>query len=147
MSLTQVKNILLAVGAVAGSAITYLVGGWDSAMQTLVVFMVADFLCGLIVAGVFHNSGKTEMGALDSRASFKGLCRKILIILSVITAAYLDRVLGDAGFTRTAVIMFFIANEGLSIIENLALMGVPFPRKVRQALEQLKSENDDYSKE
>ena len=143
--MTQIKHTIIGLLAVAGSAFTYLVGEWDTAMQTLIVFMGVDFICGLIVAGVFHNSGKTEMGALDSRASFKGLCRKVVIILSVITASYLDRILGDAGFTRTAVIMFFIANEGLSIVENLALMGVPFPDKVKTALEQLKAENDDHT--
>lgn len=147
MSLNQIKHIVIGFLAVAGSALTQLIGEWDTAMQTLTVLMAADFICGLIVAGVFKKSGKSELGALDSRASFKGLMRKVTIIFAVISATYLDKVLGDAAFTRTTVIMFFIANEGLSIVENMAIMGVPFPRIVRQALEQLKSENDDYSKE
>lgn len=141
-SITAVKNVILGAAAAIGSAIAYLLGGFDTAMQTLVIFMVLDYACGLMVAGVFMKSLKTASGALDSRIGFKGIMKKVVIILAVIAGEFLDKIMGDSGYTRTAIILFFIANEGLSIIENLALMGVPFPDKVKVILEQLKDKND-----
>ncbi len=79
------KGICTAVGVV-GSAIAAAFGGWDQALVTLVIFMVIDYLSGLIVAGIFHNSRKTENGALESRAGWKGLCRKGVTLLFVLIA-------------------------------------------------------------
>lgn len=142
-----IKNWIVAAASLAGSALITHFGGWDTGMQTLIVFIAVDYVCGLIVAGIFHKSRKTETGTLESRAGLKGIFRKIGILFAVIVAVYLDRVLGDAAFARTAVILFFCANEGLSIVENLGLMGVPFPVAVKKALEQLHKDKPDKAEE
>lgn len=138
----QIKNTVLAGLAAAGGFLVSALGGWDVTLQVLVGFMAADYITGLVVAGVFHNSGKTENGALESRAGFKGLVRKCGILLLVFLAVMLDRATGY-GFIRPAVCLFFIANEGLSILENLGLMGVPYPAFLKNMLEALKKQGDD----
>ena len=92
--------ICTAIGVV-GSFIASLFGGWDAALATLVIFMAIDYVTGLIVAGVFHNSGKTENGALESRAGWKGLCRKGVSLLVVLVACRLDLITGT-NFIRDA---------------------------------------------
>ena len=106
-------------------------------MITLMIFMGIDYLTGLIVAGVFHTSEKTENGTLESRAGWKGLCRKGVSLLIVLVACRLDVVMGS-NFIRDAVVIAFIANETLSIIENAGLMGVPIPAMIVKAVEVLK---------
>ncbi|NCB05103.1 MAG: holin, partial [Clostridia bacterium] len=101
-----------------------------------------DFITGLIVAGVFKRSNKSKMGALDSRAGFKGLLKKCMILLMVILGTVLDLLVGTDTLVRTAVILFYIGNEGLSIVENFGLMGMPVPKKLRDALEVLKQKGD-----
>lgn len=133
----QMKDMALAAMAALGSVLANLFGGWDVALQVLVSFMAADYLTGLIVAGVFKKSPKSEGGALESRAGFKGLVRKGGILLMVLVAVWLDKLLG-AAYVRTAVCLFFIANEGLSILENLGLMGVPMLPFLKNMLEALK---------
>lgn len=122
---------------VVGSGIASLFGGFDAALITLLIFMGTDYLTGLIVAGVFHASKKTENGALESRAGWKGLCRKGVTLLIVLVACRLDLVMGS-NFIRDAVVIAFIANETISIIENAGLMGVPIPAVITQAIEVLK---------
>lgn len=129
------ETICLAVGMLGGGAAA-LFGGWDAAMVTLLLFMAVDYLTGLIVAGVFHRSGKTAGGALESRAGFKGLCRKGMELLVVLVACRLDLVLGSS-FIRDAVVIAFAANEVISIVENAGLMGVPMPQALVQAVEVL----------
>ena len=131
---------------VVGSTVAAAFGGWDAAMITLVSMMVIDYLTGVLVAGVFHNSPKTENGALESKAGWKGLCRKGMTLLIVLVAARLDIILGT-GFIRDAVIIGYIANETISIIENAGLMGVPITKKIKKAIEvlQQKGENDGTS--
>lgn len=129
------EGICTAVGVV-GSAITAAFGGWDQALVTLVIFMVIDYLSGLIVAGIFHNSRKTENGALESRAGWKGLCRKGVTLLFVLIAYRLDLALG-VNYIRNAVIIGFMANELISITENAGLMGIPLPTVVQNAIEVL----------
>lgn len=128
-------TICTAIGMV-GSGIAAAFGGWDAAMITLIIFMAVDYLTGLIVAGIFHNSPKSEGGTLESKAGWKGLCRKGMTLLIVLIAARLDMLLGT-GFIRDAVIIAYIANETISIIENAGLMGVPIPSAVRKAVEVL----------
>ena len=111
---------------VIGGFIASLFGGWDAALVTLIIFMAIDYITGLIVAGVFHNSEKTANGALESRAGWKGLCRKGVTLLVVLVACRLDLVMGS-NFIRDAVIIAFVANETISIIENAGLMGIPIP--------------------
>jgi len=119
-----------------GSLIASLFGGWDIALQCLVLFMGIDYIGGLAVAGVFHRSPKTETGTLESRAGFKGLCRKAAVLCLVLMAHYLDLVIG-ADFARDAVCIGFIVNEGLSILENVGLMGVAYPDVIKRALDVL----------
>ena len=132
------KELLcLTVGA-AGSAIAGLFGGWDASLLTLIIFMAIDYATGLIVAGVFHNSPKTENGAIESKAGWKGLCRKCMVLLFVLVAYRLDVLLG-AEYIRDAVCIGFILNEIISIVENAGLMGVPIPKVIINAIEVLKN--------
>ena len=131
---------------VIGSTIAALFGGWDAALVTLVIFMGVDYLTGLVVAGVFHNSEKTENGALESRAGWKGLCRKGVTLLVVLVSCRLDLVIGS-NFIRDAVVIAFIANETISIVENAGLMGVPIPGVVVRAIEILKKKAEAESED
>ena len=90
--------------------------------------MVTDYLTGLIVAGVFKKSPKTENGALESKAGWKGLCRKGMTLLYVLVAAQLEKMTGT-DIIRNAVIIGFIANEALSILENGGLMGIAYSKE------------------
>lgn len=131
------ESICTGIGVVGG-LIASLFGGWDAALITLMIFMGIDYLTGLIVAGVFHNSEKTENGTLESRAGWKGLCRKGVTLLIVLVACQLDLVMGS-NFIRDAVIIAFVANETISIIENAGLMGIPIPAAIMRAIEILKN--------
>jgi len=137
----KLKDLFVAVIGAIGAFIASLFGGWDAAMTTLVVFMGVDYLMGLIVAGVFKKSGKSENGALDSRAGFKGLLKKSIVLLIVLVAYRLDLVLGST-FIKDAVIIGYIANETISIIENAGLMGIPIPDVIKRAIDILKNKSD-----
>ena len=129
------------IGAI-GALIASLFGGWDTALATLMIFMATDYVTGLIVAGVFHTSQKSENGALESRAGWKGLCRKGVTLLVVLVACRLDLITGT-NFIRYAVIIAFICNETISIIENAGLMGIDIPPALTAAIEVLKKKSDD----
>lgn len=137
----NIKDILLTVIGTIGGFISWLFGGWSTAMITLIVFMAVDYLTGLIVAGVFKKSKKSDSGALESRAGFKGLCKKGVILLVVLVAAQLDLLTGS-NFIRDAVIIAFVANEALSIVENAGLMGIPIPPPITRAIEALRGKED-----
>ena len=130
-----------AVGAI-GAAIASLYGGWDAAMQTLIIFMAIDYITGLIVAGVFHTSPKTKTGTLESRAGWKGLIRKGETLLIVLVACRLDAVMATS-FVRDAVVIGFICNETISIIENAGLMGLPIPAALTKAVDILKQRSEE----
>lgn len=134
----NMKSGITSVIGVIGGMIASLFGGWDAALVTLVIFMGVDYVTGLIVAGVFHNSEKTKNGALESRAGWKGLCRKGVTLLVVLVACRLDVVMGS-NFIRDAVVIAFIANETISIIENAGLMGIPIPAAIMRAIDILKN--------
>ena len=140
----QMKSWITTLIGGIGSFIASLFGGWDAALVTLIIFMGIDYITGLIVAGVFHTSEKTPGGGLESRAGWKGLCRKGVTLLVVLVACRLDLVMGS-NFIRDAVVIAFIANETISIIENAGLMGVPIPGVVVRAIEILKkkAESED----
>ncbi len=121
----------------AGSVSASLFGGWDAALVTLLIFMGVDYVAGLIVAGVFHTSEKTESGTLESRAGWKGLCRKGVTLLVVLVACRLNLMMGS-NFIQDAVVIAFVANETISIIENAGLMGIPIPAVITKAIEVLK---------
>ena len=131
------KNTLCTAAGVAGSFIASLFGGWDTGIGTLVLFMGIDFFSGLAVAGVFKNSTKTETGALESKAGFKGLCRKCMTLLFVLIAYRLDLAIGT-NYIRDMVVIGFIANELISLVENAGLMGVPLPAILVKAIDVLK---------
>uniref|UniRef100_UPI0006D1000F phage holin family protein n=1 Tax=Clostridium sp. NkU-1 TaxID=1095009 RepID=UPI0006D1000F len=131
------KNILCTVAGVVGSFIASLFGGWDTGIGTLVLFMVIDFFSGLAVAGIFKRSTKTETGALESKAGFKGLCRKCMTLLFVLIAYRLDLAIGT-NYIRDMVIIGFMANELISIVENAGLMGLPLPAVLIKAIDVLK---------
>lgn len=99
--------------------------------------MGVDYITGLILAGVFKKSPKTPNGALESRAGWKGLARKGITLLIVLVAYRLDQII-NTSYIRDAVIIAFIANESISIIENAALMGIPIPKTITKAIELLK---------
>ncbi len=138
------KSTIVTVIGVIGSCIASLFGGWDAALVTLVIFMGVDYITGLIVAGVFHTSEKTPGGGLESRAGWKGLCRKGVTLLVVLVACRLDMVIGS-NFIRDAVVIAFIANETISIIENAGLMGIPIPSAIMKAIDILKNKAENKS--
>ena len=136
------KEWIFGILGIIGSFIAEALGGWDTALSTLIIFMGVDYITGLIVAGVFHNSEKTENGTLESRAGYKGLCRKGVILLIVLIAVRLDMVVGS-DLIRDAVIIAFICNESISIIENAGLMGVPIPKTLKRAIEILAKKDEE----
>lgn len=138
-------GILTGIGVVGGF-IASLFGGWDAALSTLIIFMGIDYVTGLIVAGVFNNSTKSANGALESRAGWKGLCRKGVTLLIVLIACRLDMVIGSS-FMRDAVVIAFIANELISIVENAGLMGIPVPAVIKKAIDILKSKSESEETE
>ena len=136
-----IKIFILSGVACVGAAITSLLGGWTGAMTTLVILMLIDYVTGIIVAGVFHASPKSSGGALSSAVGFKGICRKFVILLIVVVACRVDLLL-DTNIIRDATCIGFCANELVSITENAGLMGIPLPRKLMEAIEVLRGDND-----
>ena len=132
--------ICTAIGAV-GSFIASIFGGWDTALATLLIFMAVDYITGLLVAGVFHASPKSENGALESKAGFKGLIRKGLVLVVILVACRMDMLLG-VNYIRDAACIAFIVNELISMVENFGLMGVPFPEPIKEAIELLQNKGD-----
>lgn len=137
-----IRIFILSGVACVGAAIASLLGGWTGAMTTLVILMLIDYVTGIIVAGVFHNSPKCSGGALSSAAGFKGICRKFVILLIVVVACRVDLLL-DTNIIRDATCIGFCVNELVSITENAGLMGIPLPRKLVEAIEVLRGDNDN----
>lgn len=136
------KQMICTSAGAVGGFIASAFGGFDAAMITLLIFMTADYITGLLVAGVFHASPKSETGALESKAGFKGLVRKGMTLLFVLIACRLDMILG-VNYIRDAVCIAFIVNELISLVENGGLMGVPIPEPIMDAIEVLKKKGDD----
>lgn len=141
MDYNAVKNGVLAALAAVGSWIANSLGGWDASLQVLIALMVTDYITGVLVAAVWHKSNKSSSGTLNSVAGFKGILKKCAILLLVWIGVLLDNATGE-NYIRMAVILFFIGNEGISLLENLGLMGVPFPAFLRRALEALRDQVD-----
>lgn len=135
------KNRVLAILAVAGAFLVEQLGGWDTMLGLLMGCMAADVFTGVLLAAVWKKSGNTEGGRLESRAGFKGLCRKGLILLMVWLGVLMDQAL-ETAYIRSAIILFFVGNEGLSLLENLGLMGVKYPQVLKNALEVLRDKGD-----
>ena len=137
MTAYNVKNIVLILIASVGGVISSLLGGWDKLLKGLCICMVIDFLTGLILAIIFHKSQKTQNGCASSNEIFKGLAKKICILFLVALCVCIDN-MTNTHYIRNTAILFFIGNEGLSIIENTGQMGVPYPEFIKKALEALK---------
>ena len=118
--------------AACGGAIAGAMGGWDATLKVLVVMMAADYLTGVMVA-VMGKSEKTDFGGLSSKVGFVGLLKKGMMLLVVLVATMLDEAMGMA-ICRDAACWFYITNEGLSLLENMNLAGVPFPEKIKELL-------------
>lgn len=130
------KEILCTAIGIIGGALSFLFGGLDAALIVLLIFMAIDYITGVIVAAFFKNSDKSESGGLNSKAGWKGLVKKCVILLMVIVATMLDYVTGLT-IVRDGVITAFVANELLSIIENAGLMGIPMPEVIKKGLDVL----------
>lgn len=134
-------NILYSLVGAVGGFVAMVFGGWSDALITLIVFMALDYVTGLIVAGIFKKSKKSENGALESRAGFKGLCRKGVALMIVLVAVRLDIIMHTT-YIKDAVIIAFVANESISIIENAGLMGIPVPGIIARAIDVLRNESE-----
>ena len=130
------KNIVCVSIGMVGAAVSTIFGGWSEALTTLLICMVIDYITGLVVAGVFHNSPKTSTGALESNAGLKGLFRKAAMLLFVLVGHRLDLAVGTT-YIRDGVCIAFIANEVLSLVENAGPMGVPVPDVITKAIDVL----------
>lgn len=135
------KDVICMGVGIVGSFVASLFGGWTAAMTTLVIFMLIDYVSGLVLAGVFHKSNKTASGALESKAGWKGLCRKCMTFLFVLIAFRLDMILGSS-YIKDAVCIAFIVNEVISITENAGLMGIPIPKVITNAIDLLKNKEN-----
>lgn len=134
-------DFICTAAGVVGGFVTTLFGGWSAGIMFLIIFMAIDYISGLAVAGIFKNSKKTDSGALESRAGWKGLCRKGMTLAFIIVAQGLDVMLGTT-YIRDAVVIGFCVNEIISIVENAGLMGLPLPSALIQAIDILKSKAD-----
>ena len=127
------KETICAILSGISTALIYLLGGFDVALNCLLIAIVLDYVSGLIKA---YNT-KT----LSSRIGFRGLLKKLGILILVMVAVLVDRVTGNSGAIRTVIIYYFVANEGLSIIENLGAAGIPIPKPLKDALKVLKNQS------
>lgn len=130
----KTKEIISAAAGTLGAVLAKIFGGFDSALTTLMIFMAADYISGLILAGIFKKSPKSKNGALESHAGFKGLVRKGIILIIVMLSYRLDMITKQ-NFIADGVIIAFITNEAISITENAALIGVPLPAPLIKAIE------------
>ena len=132
----NMKEAMQVSFAALGGALGSVLGGWDGFLYALVVFVVIDYITGVMCA----ISDKT----LSSEVGFKGICRKVLIFFLVGIANILDvNIIGSGSVLRMAVIFFYISNEGVSLLENAARLGLPIPKKIRMVLEQLQESSED----
>lgn len=133
-------NTIQIVFTAVGGWLGYFLGGYDGLLYALVVFMIADYITGVMCAAADKK--------LSSEVGFKGICRKVLILMLVGIANLLDvQVIGTGAVLRMAVIFFYLSNEGVSLLENAAHLGLPIPEKLKEILVQLhdraESDGDD----
>lgn len=127
------KEISSSIIALICTGCVYLLGGWDVSLICLVIAIAIDYVSGIMKAFVLRE--------LSSKIGLRGLLKKIGVLMVVMLAVIVDRVTGETGMIRSLVIYYFVANEGLSIIENLGQTGVPIPSSIKKALRALKKEN------
>ena len=124
-------NLIQLVFAAFGGWIGYFLGGWDGALYALITFITIDYITGVMCAVTDRR--------LSSEVGFKGICRKVIILALVGVGSILDhQVIGSGSVLRTAVIFYYLSNEGISILENATRLGLPVPEKLKNVLEQLK---------
>ncbi len=138
--MSKVQISVMCILSVAGGAAANALGGWSDDLITLFIFMGLDFITGLIIA-FFMKSKKTGTGSLSSSECFKGLVKKCVMITFVLIANRLDISL-NTGYIRTAVIIGFLVNELISIVENAGILGVPLPKIVINAIDLLKNKSE-----
>ena len=134
----EIWNWIQIVFAAIGGGIGWFLGGADGFLYALIAFVVIDYITGVMCAIVDKK--------LSSEVGFKGICKKVLIFILVGVGNIIDvQVLGEAGVLRTAVIFFYLSNEGVSILENAGHLGLPIPEKLKAVLEQLhdRAEKED----
>lgn len=141
------KEIISTAAGVGAGVLSWLVGGFDTPLWILIVCMGVDYVTGLLVAGVFHTSPKSGGGGLDSQVGWKGLSRKAATLLLVVLGHCVDELTGTNGLCRNAVIIGFCANEGLSVLENCGLMGLPIPKFLHKSLSDLMERAEGAEKE
>lgn len=137
----SIKVIFYGAVTAAGGFLSWLFGGWSTALAVLLACLALDYVTGLIVAGIFHKSPKTANGGLESRAGWKGLLRKVATLLMVALAHFVDVLVGTV-YIRDAVVMAFCVNEMLSLLENFGLMGLPIPKALANAVELLRKKEE-----
>lgn len=130
----MLKDKLEMLIGVLGGFCSYLLGGWDILVTTIIIFMILDYVSGMS-ASWLTKSWSSEIG-------YKGILKKGMIIVMIIMSVRLDSILGDEMIFRNVVTFFYISNEGISIIENCVKLGLPIPAKIKNALEQIKEENN-----
>ena len=136
INMKELWNTAQVIFAAIGGWLGYFLGGCDGLLIALVVFVVVDYLTGVMCA--------VSDKKLSSEVGFKGICRKVLIFLLVGIGNVIDvQVLGHPGVLRTAIIFFYLSNEGLSLTENAAHLGLPVPEKLKEVLEQLHDRHDE----
>ena len=135
-TITMKESINLSLAVIAEFLI-FVFGGFDIALKVLLLAIILDYLSGIVKAFV--------LGEADSKQGFKGIVKKVSILLIVALSVQIDLLTNAQGLLRTLVIYYFVANEGLSIIENLASAGVPIPNVLKQALKQLRKESKNVS--
>ena len=129
-------NTIQLIFAGIGGWLGYFLGGCDGLLYALIAFVVIDYITGVMCAIVDHK--------LSSEVGFKGICKKVLIFMMVGIGNIIDvQVLGQAGVPRTAVIFFYLSNEGVSMLENAGHLGLPIPAKLKDILVQLHNRSED----
>lgn len=139
--LNTIKAMILAVVGSVGSIVVNWFGGWTEDLTTLLIFMGVDYVMGLAIAAFWKKSGKSASGALKSISAWQGLIRKGCSLLVVLVGYRLDLAVGT-NYIKTAVIIAFIANEAISIVENLGIMGIPLPSAITKAIDVLKNKSE-----
>lgn len=129
------NEIIKIIFSVVASIFTVIMGGWDIAAQILLILMIIDYVTGIIRSA--------RKGELSSNTGFRGITKKILMLTVVGVAVLLDRGMNVGGALRGIAIWYYIANEALSVVENIGEMGVAIPKKLRQTIESLRKENDE----
>lgn len=140
-TLTTVKDYILAIVGIIGGWLASMIGGFDLNLSVLISLMAVDVVTGLLAA-IMNKSIKTEGGGLSSGATFKGICKKFLMLILIYTGFRIDALLGTNGMVREGAIIAFSLNELISIVENAGLCGIPIPTIITNSIEVLKKKGD-----